>query len=234
MRTFAKILVLTAVMATASAMAGTLDLANNFNASNNPLASNLFSYGWGGTFTAMSSDVLNCIGTLSDCQSNGLGFPNNEAIIWNGTGATYTTGTVNLFPGYVDLGAEVDTPPILRFTAPTTTTYSLAGNFIGEDSVQHPVAAQILVNGGVVFSTTVSAFNTLYPFAQNIALDAGDHLDFIAYSPIGDCCFLSAGVGGTITFQDSGTTTPEPGTVLLSLGGLAGIMELKRRLLHKR
>jgi len=215
----------------ASAFAGTWDVATNFNAPNNPLASGVFSYGSGGVptgFSVMPVITPDCIGTPTECLNNGVSFPGTSSIAWNGTGGTIALGTPNVFPGFVNMDPQLSSGTIVRFTAPWTDIYSMAGNYKGDDSGQHPTTGSVYHNNSLLASVGVNTFQALTPIGfSNLALNAGDTIDFIV-TTASDCCFLSTGIGAVITSQTDGQA-PEPGTLLLIPAGLALVMWRARR-----
>lgn len=229
--------ILPVLILTSSAFAGTWDLANNFNSSNNPSASSVFSYGWGGSpsaFAALAVDQLDCNGTPTDCRNSGPQSGGTAYVVWNGTGSQISFGTPQVFPGYLNVDPQGTAGVIVRFTAPWTDTYSFSGNFRGDDTGQHTTDALVYHNNTQLGSTvTVSAYNQLYPVSfSNMSLSAGDTIDFLVYSPTGDCCYLSTGVGGTFTSLHDGPTgssAPEPATLTLIPAGLLLITRRMRR-----
>ncbi len=229
-------LVLAVLVASLSASAGTWDLANNYNSTNNLSASSVFSYGWGGSpaaFAALAVDSMNCNGTPTDCRNSGAVAGGISAIAWNGTGSQISFGTPQVFPGYLNMDPQATAGIIVRFTVPWTDTYSFSGNFRGDDTGQHGTVGMIYHNttqvGG---TTTISTYNQLYAVGfSNLLLNANDTVDFLVKSPVGDCCYLSTGLGGAITSAHNGPTgsTPEPGTLLLMAAALPLVMRRLRR-----
>jgi hypothetical protein len=185
-----------------SAYAGTWDVAGNFNAANNPSASGVFSYGWGatpGVFAAMVNVTPNCFATSpTDCLDNNQGFTGTSSILWNGTGGTLTSGTVNVFPGFLNMDPQSSGGAIVRFTAPWTDIYAMAGNYKGDDSGQAPTVGWVYQDNTPIEAVNVNTFGALTPIGfSNLALTAGETISFIVTA--GGCCFDSTGLGAVIT-----------------------------------
>jgi hypothetical protein len=226
-----KRLLLSAALASA-AFSATWDVAGNFNAANNPGASNDFSNGWinGGVFTPMSVITPNCFfGNPTDCLTNGGGFPGAAAIEWNGTGSTVGSGTVNVFSGYVSLDPQGTGGSDIRFTAPFTDVYSILGNFRGADSGQHPTTGEIFLNNALLQTYSITSFSSpLIPInLPGLSLNVGDIIDFRVITA-SDASFLSTGLEATITSQTDGSA-PEPGAMALMLSGAGLLIVLRKR-----
>jgi hypothetical protein len=217
----------------ASAFAGTWDVAANFNASNNPSARNVFSYGWGaspGLFVPMVNVVQNCFAASpTECLDNNQGFPLTSAMAWNGTPAELASGTVHVVPGFVNVDPQSSGGTILRFTAPWTDIYVMAGNYRGDDAGQAPTVGWVYHNNTALESVNVNTYTALSPIGfSNLALNAGDTIDFIVTA--GGCCYDSTGLGAVITSRTDGpSSVPEPGTLLLIPAGLVVAMRRARR-----
>ncbi|MBS1858543.1 MAG: PEP-CTERM sorting domain-containing protein [Acidobacteria bacterium] len=225
-------LMLFTIVAASSALAGSWDVAADFNASNNPGASSVFSYGWGATpaaFAAMSVVTQNCFAASpTECLNNGASFPGTSSMEWNGTAGTLTSGTVNVFPGFVTMDPQSSGGTILRFTAPTAGLYSMTGIFKGADSGQSATTGSVYHNGTSLQSVNVNTFLTGPTIGfSNLSLNAGDTIDFIVASNSG-CCYLSTALGATITSQSGGSGVPEPGTLLLIPAALPLILRRRR------
>jgi hypothetical protein len=215
------------------AFAGTWDVAANFNAANNPSASGVFSYGSGAIpadFAAMVTVTQNCFAASpTECLDNGIGYPGASGIVWNGTGSQLTSGTVNVFPGFVNMDPQLSGGTIVRFTAPWTDIYSMTGNYKGDDSGQHPTTGWVYHGGTSIEAVNVNTFTALTPIGfSNLALSAGETIDFIVTTN-SDCCYLGTGLGAVITSQTDGASVPEPGTLLLIPAGLMLAMRRARR-----
>ena len=136
----------------------------------------------------------------------------------NASGSTQTfANTVVLPTNLLRLDGENFIADV-RWTAPATGTYNLAGLFQRIDTVSHPVNVAIVEN-----TTTnlflVSNFTTYGNQAlfnlSNVALAAGTTLDF-AEAPAFDGNYDSTGFNVTIT------ATPEPSSqILTGLSALA-------------
>jgi uncharacterized protein (TIGR03382 family) len=223
---FALRIILGSGLLCAAACATTLDVAQNFNAANNPLASSAFSYGTGtsASFTALPNLTPNCFGTPSDCLDTGLSFPNSSQVTWNGTGSPDSYFTI------VQPGNELRLDPqslqaIVRFTAPNSSTFAVQGLFEGIDSGQHGTNVSVFVNGVSQFGDIITSFGQQKTFnLSGLVLNSGDHVDFIVTSN-SDASFLSTGLSATI----SDASAPEPGAFSLCVTALGLLYLLLRR-----
>jgi hypothetical protein len=223
---FALRIVLVTGLLCAAAFATTLDVAQNFNAANNPVASSAFSYGTGtsASFTALPNLAVNCFGTPSDCLDNGLSFPNSSQVTWNGTGSPDSYFTI------VQPANELRLDPqslqvIVRFTVPNASTFAVQGLFQGIDSGQHSANVAVFVNGASQLGDTITSFGQQKTFSlSGLVLSSGDHLDFIVTSN-SDASFLSTGLNAVI----SDASAPEPGAFSLCVTALGLLYLLIRR-----
>jgi hypothetical protein len=223
---FALRIVLVSGLLCAAALATTLDVAQNFNAANNPVASSAFSYGTGtsASFTALPNLAVNCFGTPSDCLDNGLSFPNSSQVTWNGTGSPDSYFTI------VQPANELRLDPqslqvIVRFTVPNASTFAVQGLFQGIDSGQHSANVAVFVNGASQLGDTITSFGQQKTFSlSGLVLSSGDHIDFIVTSN-SDASFLSTGLSAVI----SDASAPEPGAFSLCVTALGLLYLLIRR-----
>jgi hypothetical protein len=223
---FALRIVLVTGLLCAAAFATTLDVAQNFNAANNPVASSAFSYGTGtsASFTALPNLAVNCFGTPSDCLDNGLSFPNSSQVTWNGTGSPDSYFTI------VQPANELRLDPqslqvIVRFTVPNASTFAVQGLFQGIDSGQHSANVAVFVNGASQLGDTITSFGQQKTFnLSGLVLSSGDHIDFIVTSN-SDASFLSTGLNAVI----SDASAPEPGAFSLCVTALGLLYLLIRR-----
>ena len=212
---------------TAHANTVVYDAATNFNVSNNPSASNVFSYGQGATlaaFSAVSNVTLNPIGTPS-ATIDGNTAP--DAIFsWNGTGSTQNwSGTgIDQPTDFVRMDPQSTAGDILRFTAPVTGAYSVTGLFRGLDGNRGRFGGQVDVSvyvnaTRVLGPTTISDSTTPVNInLSSLALTVGDKIDFIVLDS--GASFLGPG-----TLDSTGLkvaiSSVQPMTITLSATGPA-------------
>jgi hypothetical protein len=121
----------------------------------------------------------------------------------------------------------------VRFTAPSTGTYTIAGSFFGADNqtncgnncAAHPVLITDSVDGVIFGPDSISTFLQSYVFNLTENLTAGETVDFIAQTGTnGGCsyCNLSTGFDATIS------ETPLPAALPLFASGLGVIGLLMR------
>ena len=200
--------------------------------------SSVFQYGSGinGTanFTAFPSVYAGgCAGQANlacmTVSGNGLGVEDLLAVGVD-TGATpvnaYTvtipTNTLFMHPG-----AGLASDSIVRFIAPTTSTYTLNGMVSRLDNTNNGngVLYSLFVNGAPVLTGTGSLLPGAGPFAVTYtgALKAGDVLSF-GVNNNGDVFYDSTGLSGSIS------AVPEPATWGLMILGIGMVgLGLRRR-----
>ena len=106
---------------------------------------------------------------------------------------------------------------LVRFTAPTTGSFNIDGQFLPGDTGQMSVGVR--EGGTFLFQHTDSgAFNL-----DHTSLNVGDTIDFVVYG--------GYGFGSTpleVTISPASSTVPEPSTVMLLGGGIAIVALIKR------
>lgn len=112
--------------------------------------------------------------------------------------------------------------PVIRWTAPTSGTFSIIGEFEGADSRGVNNQVYVVINGTTAFSDAVTSTGDLAPFSlTNVNLTAGDHVDFLLTNTGGD-----TETGWT---RVNASIVPEPSTALLVGIGLALVSVHTRR-----
>jgi hypothetical protein len=215
------------------ARADIYDAAADFSATSNP--NGVWSYGYsttlGGTFNLYTThgDFPNLNGTPTGLDSwdkdNGFQPP---AVLHNGTNAPIIINSTALYnPGQLGFhpGPNGENS-VIRFTAPATTTYSLASSFTGIDEEGTTTDVHVFVNGVSIYSNLINGYGAVDTFSTSLSLNAGAHVDFIVgYGSNGNYNFDSTGLTATLV------TVPEPTSFVLA--AIATIMitgyEFQRR-----
>jgi hypothetical protein len=121
------------------------------------------------------------------------------------------------------------------FTAPSAGTYTITGAFLGIDTFQNSHPVEIMDDGTVIWSETISSFGERDSFSLSEPLRAGGTIAFFVGTGSIGCSFCDLGTGltGTIT-EGSASTVPEPGTLLLLGSGVLGLVPMLRRKVFAR
>ena len=205
------------------------DAAADFSPTNNP--DGVWSYG--------SSTTLGSPFMLGNTHGNAFGIDywvgdyttTGPSITHNGTqkpvtfsSVTWDVGQLGFHPGPNGEYA------IVRFTTPSTGTYSLDAGFIGLDFVGPTTTdVHIIINVSSIFDGNVAGFGpgSGPTFSEVLALHTGDTVDFaVGFGSDQDWGFDTTGLSATLT------AVPEPaGLVQLGLGifGLFTYGSLRRK-----
>jgi hypothetical protein len=225
MRNVSNLILLAAGIAATVSAGPVYDIVAGFSNASNPNGVWSYSYGNGTNPVLFSQPVTN---QGQQEWYNGGGQPDSITILQNISGGTITGSTVSIPNGYLNLDPEEFTVAV-EFTAPSAGSYTINGNFLGNDTneLSHPV--QILDNGTSIYSNTIAAFQQAGAFNLTESLNIGDTIEFLVSSPVPGSAWtnLSTGLQGTIT---SNSAVPEPGTGgLMAIAlGLAGAAFLYR------
>ncbi len=219
-----------------SSHASTYNAVNDFSVSSNP--NGVWSYGTLSSFTAGQFSVFTLAlptgvypgnatfpAGSTEAWDNGGTAPNQDGIYHNKTSSTLTApnSTVFIPPDVLDLAGQSQVTT-LRWTAPATGLYNIAGFFERIDTNGNPVSVRVVENGAITlfsadnFATSGSelAFSN-----TGLLLPGGTTLDFAegASQPAN----LSTGIAVTIS------TVPEPSTWAAMLAGASGLALMLRR-----
>jgi uncharacterized repeat protein (TIGR03803 family) len=198
------------VVAAQSAQAQTYDAAADFEQGfiNQTNPNGVWAYGWSTSFTTP-------ITLYDETAQPGINGPNAQYWISSSInygespsaefndGQAYDDGNVDFLPyEFLLVSGIAGQYSDLVFTAPASGMYSVTGSFRG---CQYGigVVVGIVVNGNVIFNSTVSAEGQVVPFDTNLTLAAGDTVIF-SVGPNGG--LQNTGLAATITRQ-TGTFT---------------------------
>ncbi len=203
----------------------TYNMVTGFSHTSNP--NGVWTYEYNGT---PFSDAQGISSALPGWYNGGTQ-PNSIVILQNVTGSAFVNLTVTDPTNTLYLDPQSGSVAVL-FTAPSAGTYTIAGNFLGIDSFENSHPVSILDNGLVVWSGTIASYGADDSFNFVETLKAGDTISFdMGTGTGGSCtyCNLGTALSGTVTEADT-TSTPEPGTVGLTIIGLAFVLTLRKRM----
>jgi len=201
------------------------DIAASFSIASNPNGPWTYGSLSGSTFTPLT---VSSASVGSGYWTTGAGFP---VVLANNTGSTVNfsswslpTDMLNLHPDPTGIESDV------RWTAPSSGTYSIAGLFEGVDpSGPTTTDVHVLLNGSSLFSDNISSYLVPSAFSFLESLSAGDTVDFaVGFGTDGNYLFDSTGLAGSITAV-SPAPTPEPATLFLLATGLAAISSRRKK-----
>ena len=121
---------------------------------------------------------------------------------------------------------------IIRFTAPSAGSYSLATSFIGVDfgGIGTSSDVNVVVDGTAIFSAFINGYGASQSFSGTLALGVGSVVDIaVGFGSNGNWYDDSTGIEATIS---QATTAPEPASLVLTatgLLGIAGVVSRRRR-----
>jgi hypothetical protein len=193
-----------------------------------------FSYGAGNagsTFVPLSYTAANCVGTAGlSCYNNPANvneytFP---AIAKNTTTGTLVFYTNVIAPDQLFVQAPQGSDAIIRFTAPTASSYHIDTTFARADYTNNGDGSLVGVYGGnaLLGSQTLAASyqgpGSSYTFDQTIYLTAGETVDFFQNAK-SNIYWDGTSFAGTIT------AVPEPGVWAMMIAGLVMMGAMLRR-----
>ena len=199
--------------------------AGDFSSSNDPNGawSYGYSYGVGSVFHLDTTNTASLAGlALNGWMGNLNPAPgaNWPYVMQNSTAHPVTNNLTTVYqPGQLGLLAgSSNEDSVVRWTAPSSGTFSIAATFSRLDTVFGSSAqVYILHNGSSFFNSGVNPGPSSFSGPQSITV--GDTIDFVVddagHGPNGNSIGLSA------------TIVPEPGTLALVATGLAGLLSFR-------
>ncbi len=191
------------------------DPAASFSTTNNP--NGVWRYGWSQTLgSAFTLDTFfqRLDGILPEWGGN-LTRDGNPGIYHNDTGSAQTVATLTMPAGslaeHPGVGGQY---ALLRFTAPSSGTYSIAGSFSGFDFAGPTTTdVHVLVDGVSRFDGAIVGFgpDSAAPFRVNLPLVSGETVDFaVGTGSDGSFAFDMTGLATRVTQVIPPQAVPEP------------------------
>jgi hypothetical protein len=195
--------------------------------------------GAGGAFTAFSQGEVNANGIPG---VNAWTTPSLYPVVADNTTASsfFTVGTVFWPVGFLNMHPDNGgNDAVVRYTVPSTGTYTISGMFQGDDNQGICTVAcaagtttdvHILSDGSTsLFSEEVTGFLDQQAFSITGNFTAGETIDFVVgYGTDGNYFNDSTGLQGTITEVSGVPAAPEPSTFALMLAGLLSLVFQRR------
>jgi len=212
-----------------SASAVTFNAANDFSATNNP--NGTWSYGYettlGGAFNLYPNSGQRVPG-LDIWINNAIAISGDPVVFHNGTSSPITFGSVTVQPGQLGFHPGPNGQySIVRWTAPSTDSYSLATVFSGLDFVgPTSTDVHVLKNGTSLFNGEVTGFGSSSDvnFSDTFTVAIGDTIDFaVGYGTNGNYYYDSTGLDAVITSTNT-PDVPEPSTIAGAVLGLVAFV----------
>jgi hypothetical protein len=163
----------------------------------------------GGSFSASTGSVVDVGASWGPASG---AFVNGDAVIWANDGTNGTGPIALTFPSVFGAGAAIQADQPGQFTAQIQ-LYAGATS-LGTESLTSDST------GDAIFIGALDTANEVTKAVFSLtAVTAGDSYG----NALGDFAV------DTLNLKESGASTPEPGSVLMLVGGLAGLSLLRRR-----
>ena len=178
--------------------------------------------------SGFTPDPLVYTGTVGGLPyySNGSAYPGTAYVVQNFTNSTVTSSTLEIQAHSLSLDPQNVAYVAVNFIAPANGVYNIIGSFRGDDTGQHTHSAEVLSDGNLLFTTTISSYNQNVGFILSSGfLSTGELITFeVLTGP--DLYNLSTGLTASIS------AVPEPTTWAMMFLGFCGLglMSYRERL----
>ncbi len=133
------------------------------------------------------------------CWWNGGQVPNSAVVGANKSGSTVSFYTIVLPAKYLLLDPENLSDVAVQWTASSTGTVRVTGNFLGVDTNEQSHDVAVLHDGVAVKSFTIGQYQQQVPFAVTVDVAPGDTISFASYT--NGYAYLSTGLQAEITIK---------------------------------
>ena len=180
---------------------------NDFSLNSDP--NGVWSYGWESSLeSTFNFDAFSANTYPLEKWYSGQSGDGNPGIYYNNSASSYQPGSEIWQPYQIIMHpGSGGQDSILRWTAPSSGTYTFDTGFIGQDTVGTTTDVHFLLDDSSLFDADVFGYQATQSFDTTLKLNAGDTIDLAVGFGNGSYYYDSTGVSESIT---NVTNLPEP------------------------